>query len=1651
MCLTAAPLDGFVDIELPELNIGGWLESVGEFFAPKARAATGWYYNYYFWINNNEVTVIQVKTSAQGDIAIPSKYDGYPVTQISSSAFVGCKKLTSITIPDSVKTIGDCAFTNCENLESLIIGAGVSDIGDDIFSNCPKLKSIVVDEKNSYYSSDENGVLFNKEKTELIYYPAANASTSYSIPDSVISIKNGAFSNDNIVEIIIGKGLTTIGENSFSYCYNLKNIIVAENNANFSSDENGVLFNKDKTELVFYAKGKKETIYKIPEGVKTIKENAFHSVYSLRHLIISSSVVSIEDYAVRDNLLSIEVDTENQYFSNDENGVLFNKEKTKLIRYPVGSERTKYDIPYGVKEIGCIAFEGSHLTDITIPDSLQSIGDNAFMNCFKITSITIGDKVSTIGNGAFKFCDELSNVVIGKNVTIIGKSAFAYCSKLANITIGNNVGTIGDSAFLYCSSLTDITIPGSVESIGNEAFSRSGLTNITIPDSVQCIGNEAFFNCSKLISVTIGDNVSTIGNYAFRYCRELSDVIIGNNVITIGDYAFSDCSALADITIPDSVISIGSYVFSECSNLVNVKMGNALKTIGAAAFANCNSIANITLPDSITLIGVSAFSSCSSLESIKIPNSLEEIFVDTFDNCTNLVEVEIGKGVKTIGSYAFDNCTRLESIVIGKNMSVIYNNAFNNCQMLENVYFVGSEEKWNMIKIYGGNSALTNAHREYFYGVSAGENVEWEIDGDSLYIRGTGTSISDFESGEAPWYDYKDEIKQIYIFNSYIERIGQYAFYGLENVEHIHMSCMDLSYIGQYAFYGLDSMKRNVIFTGTESQWKKIEIGYGNDVLKRYGAHCTVTDTYIAGENIKFESEPPMTGQTFISEHVTIASDENFAENTEKLSFYKKAVFDGDVLTALKTWDVIGDIGKAVSFQLDGYSFSANYFDIYLSELILALNNEEKTSTLEWKVANIYNKHYKLMMNLLKTSDEWEKSATPKIEKELEDAFKGKKFELTEGTQQFLEAVFGDIYKNHKGGFSSVFEGLSTTSSIIDGIADAANIANMFIKAYNTYVVSKAFYEVNDEFFDVCYDAAYSLQGLYGKEFIKSINKAKNSDLGKLERIYETMYSFTKDAIYFAYEKVLQGTIKTTVYPAVAKLLGCTAGNIGLATFAYNTTYKILDSALKLGKKSEAYKTMNAIAPIEGRLQSIVATYRSRLLSNQTEENAKRYDMAYNILQQTNIYLYDTAYKYGSYNKNTAEMNTASLYKNSWSRLKCHYGYYGNEYSLFSVQCPVDVYIYDFDGVLITSIVNEEVVEYNSDITVMNSNGHKTFVYPADRDYSIKIVAREEGEMDYSVNKINSDGIASELSTYNVPLAQEQEFRVSVQEDNYKLSTNDTLIDFDYNSKKECTAHTFGEWIDGTDSKTRICTACGFKEFELDCKHKHTQIEVYSVVPDCTQAGHTVYVCPGCGEQTADGEDVDALGHDYEIDCVVEPTCTQQGYTIYACVCGDSYTADYVKEKGHTKETIKGYSASCTGTGLTDGAKCSVCDEVLVAQEVIGVAGHTKETIKGYSATCTENGLSDGVKCGTCSEIFVAQQTVFAQGHSWGDWYVVDDSVKERRCSACSETETTQLDCDCNCHSSSPFLQFFYKFARFFWQLFNMENKRICNCGKAHW
>lgn len=414
------------------------------------------------------------------------------VTSIGYGAFDGCSGLTSVTLPESVTSIGHGAFSNCSSLTSVTLPARVTSIDNLVFLGCSALTSIGVAEDNANYASVD-GVLFNKDLSRVIKCPEGKVGAFVFPKRAIIVDKRMFFNCSALTSITLSADVTWVVDGAFDGCSGLMRIDVAEDNGLYASI-GGVLFNKDLSHVIKCPEGMGGDLM-LPEGVTSIKDGAFRGCSDLTRITLPVGVISIGS------------DT----FSGC-------------------SGLTSVTLPEGVTSIGSSAFSNcSALTDITLPASVISIENGAFDGCPRLRNIQVAEgNVTYASVDGVLFDKALSRIVkcpegrvdafvLPESVTSIGGDAFRSCLELTSLTIPEGVTLIGHSVFSGCSSLTSISLPAGVRWINPHAFlGCSSLTNLTIPASIISIGENAFGSCSGLTRLTFEGNAPTrIGERIF--------------------------------------------------------------------------------------------------------------------------------------------------------------------------------------------------------------------------------------------------------------------------------------------------------------------------------------------------------------------------------------------------------------------------------------------------------------------------------------------------------------------------------------------------------------------------------------------------------------------------------------------------------------------------------------------------------------------------------------------------------------------------------------------------------------------------------------------------------------------------------------------------------------------------------------------------------------------------------------------------------------------------------------------------------------------------------------------------------------------------------------------------------------------------------
>lgn len=574
-------------------------------------------------IEGDNVIILGLPDKSVKNLVIPDTIGGKTVTSINGWAFGKCNNIMSVFIPNHVTTIGYMAFYSCLSLTSIVISNSVQTINDQAFEDCTALMEV------------------------------------YNLSDLTFTV--GDSSNGSIAK----------------YAYDIYTSL--ESVSKLSVIEDFVIYTNGATRAAVRYIGV-SPFATIPTTVTIVKSGAFNGVDNLVSITIPHSVALIEDSTFMNNHSLVEVynfssllisrgDTANGHVGFYAYDIYVTSESASRLSIDNGL------IVYTAGDTKELVKYNGHENNVTIPNTIKSIGNYAFYNNIDLISIDIPDSVTSIGESAFEMCSLLKSFSTSDNVTSIGTRAFLECGNLKSVTLSQGLSVITSYLFYNCLNLTSVTIPSGITEIGRMAFYHCNkLVSVTIPNSMININPEAFIFCYALAEVynlsTLPITVGDVGNgYVAAYAKdvytsldspsklsndeglivytdgnkktvvcyngEASSVVIPSGIISIGTYAFGNCYNLTAVSIPNSVSEICDNAFSECVRLVSVVLPYGVNSIGNSAFDFCISLTSFIIAESVTSIGTTAFFNCSKLTSIIIPNAVVSMGDMVFTGCSS--------------------------------------------------------------------------------------------------------------------------------------------------------------------------------------------------------------------------------------------------------------------------------------------------------------------------------------------------------------------------------------------------------------------------------------------------------------------------------------------------------------------------------------------------------------------------------------------------------------------------------------------------------------------------------------------------------------------------------------------------------------------------------------------------------------------------------------------------------------------------------------------------------------------------------------------------------------------------------------------------------------------------------------------------------
>ena len=649
------------------------------------------------------------------------------VTRVGSLAFSGYTNMTSISLPSTLTLIGSYSLYGCTGLTSLTLPASVATIEESAFNGCTGLKSITC--KATTPPTCEDDCFENLNKSMPVYVPKG----------SVAQYKAAGywknFTNIQATECLIGSGTCGTNLTWELDCDGLLTISGTGDMADYTGSTYVPWFT-----LI----GSVKSIV-IEEGVASLGSLAFANCYLVTSIEIPNSVTIIDASAFLgcSSLTSISVKSGNTYYSS-ENGVLFNKDKTTLVRYPIGKQGV-YSIPTSVIGIGTAAFNGcSGLTSVTIPDGVTSIGNYAFAGCTGLKSITCeAETPPTCGDNCFSEVDKSIPVYVPQESVNNYKIEWSYFTNFQASACKPVSGTCGTNVTwtLDCDGVLTISGTGAMDDCIKENWVYrpwedyvSSIKSVVIEEGVTSIGEFAFFGCTAITSITIPNSVSSVGGNAFYRCDGLTSpvynsqifafmptsytgaYVIPDGIKTIAVGAFYECAGLTSVTIPSSVTSIGDYAFNGCDGLTSITCKALIPpTFGEGCFSNSNipvyvpaqSVAAYLAEDCEwrffdiqPIVELPASGTCGDnltwtlsedgLLTISGTGAMTEFFSSSDDRpwvyfLAYIKSVVIEEGVTSIGMGAFAYCKALTSVTIPSSVTGIGYGAFLNCSGLASI------------------------------------------------------------------------------------------------------------------------------------------------------------------------------------------------------------------------------------------------------------------------------------------------------------------------------------------------------------------------------------------------------------------------------------------------------------------------------------------------------------------------------------------------------------------------------------------------------------------------------------------------------------------------------------------------------------------------------------------------------------------------------------------------------------------------------------------------------------------------------------------------------------------------------------------------------------------------------------------------------
>lgn len=634
---------------------------------------------------------------------------GGKVDSIAWAAFADCPKLASVSLPEGLRVLDYDVFSNDTALVEVALPAGLEVLGSGVFSGCTRIEQMTVPE----------GI----RRLPDYLFSGCTRLSSLTLPAGLEALGSGTFSNcSSLTSVPVPEGMRVLPDYVFSGCTSLDSIA-------------------------------------LPNSIEVIGHHAFDDCSGLEALSFGASVDTIRDGAFYEC-----TGLKRFYYEGDVADWC-----DTYIDYESYSEDTNpltyadmWYLPDG---------EGGWLpvTDLVIPDEVDSVRAIAFYNYRGAQRLTVSDSVRFIGEQAFADCRSLTSAYIGARE--LDTQAFLGCLGLDTVTLGPKVRKLGEMAFYYCDGVNDVFFEGPLMNWfflsfasgsanplnGGACFHADGalVEDLVVPQYIIEVPDYAFYGCSSLKSVRMHPQVVRVGEYSFASCPNLQ-ALSGESAaafakksqrfsqeaqgLSIGTGAYANCGQLASVSFPVEVVSVGGNAFSGTPWLENQPDGvvyidgcaytykgvlpaQATLSLREGTTSVCadfiplaagrENLASLVLPQGVTRIGEAAFQDCSGLVALSLPASLRSIGTSAFSACTSLPGLPLPEGLEEVESSAFAWCSAVTSLSVPGSVKRFAPNALSGMTALRHLEFKDGSD--TLVCPYSATSSLAELPLEYAY------------------------------------------------------------------------------------------------------------------------------------------------------------------------------------------------------------------------------------------------------------------------------------------------------------------------------------------------------------------------------------------------------------------------------------------------------------------------------------------------------------------------------------------------------------------------------------------------------------------------------------------------------------------------------------------------------------------------------------------------------------------------------------------------------------------------------------------------------------------------------------------------------------------------------------------------------------------------